>query len=118
MSWDQDVSAAKLQASSSAERRRFIRAATVLRARLVTPYGTVDATVLDASLNGVKLWAATDLPIGTKVTLLLAGAAHVGGEIAWQRDETLGLSFNDEPEKAAVIMAALLPQRCLQIGHA
>lgn len=118
MAWDQDVSASKLQASSSAERRRFIRATTVLRARLVTPHGTVEATVMDASLNGVKLWAATDLPVGTKVTLLLAGTAHFGGEVAWQRGETLGLSFNDEPEKVAVIMAALLPQRCLQAGHA
>src|SRR3546814_4782483 len=49
MSWDQDVSASKLQASSPAERRRFIRAAAVLRARLLTPQGTGEATVLDAS---------------------------------------------------------------------
>src|SRR3546814_12175555 len=69
-------SAAKLQAASSAERRRFIRATTVLKARLVTPAGTVEATVLDASLNGVKLWADADVPIGTRVTLLLAGAVQ------------------------------------------
>jgi hypothetical protein len=118
MSWDQDVSASKLQASSSAERRRFIRATTVLRARLLTPQGTVEATVLDASLNGVKLWTAADVPVGTKVTLLLAGAVHFGGEVAWRRDETLGLCFRDEPERVAAIMAALLPQRCLQVGHA
>lgn len=118
MSWDQDVSAAKLQAASSAERRRFIRATTVLKARLLTPQGTVEATVLDASLNGVKLWAGADVPIGTRVTLLLAGAVHFGGEVAWRRDETLGLCFREEPEKVAAIMAALLPQRCLQAGHA
>lgn len=118
MSWDHDVSASKLQSASSAERRRFIRASAVLRARLVTPEGTIEATVLDASLNGVKLWVAADLPVGTKVTLLLAGAAHFGGEVAWRRDETLGLCFRDEPEKVAVFMAALLPQRCLQAGHA
>src|SRR3546814_3106673 len=106
MSWDQDVSASKLQASSSAERRRFIRAAAVLRARLLTPQGTVEATVLDASLNGVKLWTSANVPVGTRVTLLLAGAAHFGGEIAWRRDETLGLCFRDEPEKVASIMAA------------
>src|SRR3546814_7504856 len=115
---DLDVSASKLQAASSAERRRFIRAAAVLRARLLTPQGTVEATVLDASLNGVKLWTSANVPVGTRVTLLLAGAAHFGGEIAWRRDETLGLCFRDEPEKVASIMAALLPQRCLQVGHA
>src|SRR3546814_19214219 len=60
MLWDQDVSAAKLQAASSAERRRFIRATTVLKARLVTPAGTGEATVLDAPLNGVKLWAGAE----------------------------------------------------------
>jgi len=118
MSWDQDVSASKLQAASSADRRRFIRATTILRARLLTPEGAVEATVLDASLNGVKLWAAADIPVGTKVTLLLAGAAHFGGEVVWRREETLGICFRADPEKAAQIMAALLPQRCLQVGHA
>lgn len=118
MPWDQDFGAFRLQQKDHAERRRFIRAATVLRARLVTADGTVECTVLDASLNGVKVWTASDVPIGTKVTLLLAGAAHVGGEVVWRRGETLGLCFQDDPEKVATIMAALLPQRCLQVGHA
>jgi hypothetical protein len=118
MSWDQDVSAAKLQAASSADRRRFIRATTVLRARLLTPEGAAEATILDASLNGVKLWCGADIPVGTKVTLLLAGAVHFGGEVVWRREECLGICFRDNPEKVADIMAALLPQRCLQVGHA
>ena len=127
MSWDQDVSAQKLQAlqdapqgqgQDPAERRRFIRASTVLKARLLTPGGAVESTVLDASLNGVKLWAGGDIPIGTPVTLVLAGSVHFGGEVVWRRDETLGVCFRDDPEKVAHIMAALLPQRCLQVGHA
>ena len=118
MSWDQDVSASKLQSASSAERRRFIRATTVLRARLLTPQGTVEATILDASLNGVKLWTSADVAVGTKATLLLGGAVHFGGEVVWRSDETIGLCFRDDPEKVATIMAALLPQRCLQVGHA
>jgi len=118
MSWDQDVSASKLQALHDADRRRFIRASTVLKARLLTPAGSVEGTVLDASLNGVKLWAAGDVPVGTQVTLVLAGSVHFGGEVVWRRDETLGICFRDDPEKVAVIMAALLPQRCLQVGHA
>jgi hypothetical protein len=118
MSWDQDVSAAKLQAASSADRRRFIRATTVLRARLLTPEGAAEATILDASLNGVKLWCGAEIPVGTKVTLLLAGAVHFGGEVVWRREESLGICFRDNPEKVADIMAALLPQRCLQVGHA
>lgn len=118
MSWNEDVGASQLHQHDPAERRRFIRAATVLRARLVTPQGAVEGTVLDASLNGVKVWVAGDVPVGTKVTLLLAGAAHFGGEVVWRRGETLGLCFQDDPEKVATIMAALLPQRCLQVGHA
>ena len=118
MPWDQDVGASQLQTTDKDERRRFIRAATVLKARLLTPQGTVEATVLDASLNGVKVWAAGDVPVGTKVTLLLAGAVHFGGEVVWRRGETLGLCSQDDPEKVATIMAALLPQRCLQVGHA
>src|SRR3546814_17996586 len=87
MLWDQDVSAAKLQAASSAERRRFIRATTVLKARLVTPAGTVEATVLDASLNGVHLLAGADYPIVPLVTLLLAGDVHFSGKVAWGSEE-------------------------------
>src|SRR3546814_19377400 len=102
MSWDQDVSASKLQASSSAERRRFIRAAAVLRARLLTPQGTVEATVLDASLNGVKLWTSANVPVGTRVTLLLAGAAHFAGEIACRRAAPLGPFFRHQPDTIAL----------------
>lgn len=119
MTRDQDISAGKLQEKSDPrERRRFIRAATVLKARLLTSGGTVEGTVLDASLNGVKIAVDGDLPVGSKVTLILAGSVHFGGEVVWRRGETLGLCFRDEPEKVAAIMAALLPQRCLQVGHA
>lgn len=118
MPWDEDVSAATLQDRPAAERRRFIRAATVLKARLITGQGAVEGTVLDASLNGVKVWTSADIPVGTEVTLVLAGTVHFGGEVVWRRGETLGLCFRDDPEKVATIMAALLPQRCLQVGHA
>jgi len=119
MTWDQDVSTAQLQISGGRqERRQFIRAATVLKARLVTESGTVEGTVLDASLNGVKIWSAGDVPVGSKVTLILAGSVHFGGAVVWRLGDTLGLCFQDEPEKVATIMAALLPQRCLQVGHA
>ncbi len=119
MTWNQDVSAAQLGTAASAqERRQFIRAATVLKARLVTEQATVEGTVMDASLNGVKLWVAGDVPVGSKVTLILAGSVHFGGEVVWRLGETLGICFQDEPEKVATIMAALLPQRCLQVDHA
>lgn len=118
MPWDQDVGAAQLREPDNSDRRRFIRAATILKARLLTPQGGVECTVLDASLNGVKIWAAGDVPVGTKVTLMLAGAVHFGGEVVWRSGATLGLCFRDDPEKVATIMAALLPQRCLQVGHA
>ena len=119
MTWDLDISANKLkELAEPQERRHFIRAATVLRARLLTPSGTTGGTILDASLNGVKIWAEGYVPVGTKVTLILAGSVHFGGEVVWRRGETLGLCFQDEPEKVAAIMAALLPQRCLQVGHA
>lgn len=124
MNWNQDVRAAQFdpeggaQDGSAAERRQFIRAATVLKARLVTEQATVEGTVMDASLNGVKVWVAGDVPVGSKVTLILAGSVHFGGEVVWRLGETLGICFQDEPEKVATIMAALLPQRCLQVGHA
>ena len=49
MPWDQDISTAELQqaAASQPDRRQFIRAATVLKARLVTEGGTVEGTVLE-----------------------------------------------------------------------
>ncbi|MEQ8357098.1 MAG: PilZ domain-containing protein [Kiloniellaceae bacterium] len=119
MSWEQDISVADLQDSGRPEdRRQFIRAATILKARMLTPEGAVEGTVVDASLNGVKIWTAGDVPVGSQVTLILAGTVHFGGAVVWRRGETLGLCFHDDPEKVAAIMAALLPQRCLQVGHA
>ena len=104
--------------ADGSDRRRFIRASTVLSARLLTRRGAFEGTVLDASLNGVKVWTAGDVPVGSAVTLVLAGAVHFGGTVVWRRGETLGICFHDDPEKVASIMAALLPQRCLQVGHA
>ena len=104
--------------TGNAERRRFVRTATILKARLLTRHGAVEGTVMDASLNGVKVWTTGNVPVGSNVTLVLAGAVHFGGEVVWRRGETLGICFRDDPEKVAAIMAALLPQRCLQIGHA
>jgi len=119
MDRDQDISASKLRdRSAPQDRRRFIRAATVLKARLLTLGGIVEGTVLDASLNGVKISVDGDVPVGSKVTLILAGSVHFGGEVVWRRSATLGLCFRDAPEKVAAVMAALLPQRCLQVGHA
>lgn len=110
--------AKELKDGQRGERRRYIRAATILKARLLTNHGAFMGTILDASLNGVKVWAAGNVPVGSSVTLVLAGSVHFGGEVVWRRGETLGLCFRDEPEKVATIMAALLPQRCLQVGHA
>ncbi|WP_299392968.1 PilZ domain-containing protein [Pelagibius sp.] len=113
-----EIDQAPDEGSDGSERRRFIRATTVLSARLLTRRGAFEGTVLDASLNGVKVWTAGDVPVGSAVTLVLAGAVHFGGTVVWRRGETLGICFHDDPEKVASIMAALLPQRCLQVGHA
>lgn len=110
--------AVKITKDDQDDRRRFIRAATVLKARLLTKAGSMDGTVLDASLNGVKVWTAGNIPVGSPITLVLAGSVYFGGEVVWRRGETLGICFHDDPEKVATIMAALLPQRCLQVGHA
>ncbi len=122
MPQDHDVGmpreAVTLTTEEQDDRRRFIRAATVLKARLLTKAGSMDGTVLDASLNGVKVWTAGDIPVGSPITLVLAGSVYFGGEVVWRRGETLGVCFHDDPEKVATIMAALLPQRCLQVGHA
>lgn len=122
MPQDHDVGmpreAVTLTTEDQDDRRRFIRAATVLKARLLTKAGSMDGTVLDASLNGVKVWTAGDIPVGSPITLVLAGSVYFGGEVVWRRGETLGVCFHDDPEKVATIMAALLPQRCLQVGHA
>src|SRR3546814_14812151 len=68
MSWDQDVSASKLQASSSAESPRFIRPAAVLRARLLTPQVPAAPPLPAASLHAVKLCTSANSPVCPRVT--------------------------------------------------
>ena len=100
------------------ERRRYKRAATVLRARVLADEQCLDGIVLDVSINGVRLKLQRELEIGTAVTLVLAGAVHFGGHIAWRRDQLHGIEFANQPEAVARIMAGLLPSEHLHCGHA
>lgn len=101
-----------------AERRRFRRTTTILRARILVKDQCLESLVLDVSINGVKVKLGERVDVGTPVTLVLAGSVHFGGRIAWQRDLVHGIEFANQPETVATIMAGLLPEDHLVCGHA
>ena len=100
------------------ERRRYKRSTTVIRARVLADELCLDGVVLDVSINGVRLKLSEELEVGTAVTLVLAGAVHFGGHVAWRRDRNHGIAFANQPDAVAKIMAGLLPTDYLHCGHA
>ncbi len=105
-------------ATSMAERRHYKRHAMIMRARLISGSRRWDCKALDVSINGVRAKTESPPAIGTAVTLALAGSVHFGGTVAWQKSKEFGITFANQPQKVAEIMAAFLPLDCLQAGHA
>ncbi len=96
-------------AESGAEQRRFKRKPVLWAARLETGEGSFDCITLDLSLGGAKLRMATTSPLKEPVSLVLERFGILHAEVAWQRPDTVGLRFTDEPEYIAGILGRTLP---------
>ena len=54
--------------------------------------------IWDVSLGGTKVKVGVPLAIGTPVQISLGRFGKFKGNVAWQKDDTLGLQFNEAPE--------------------
>ncbi len=103
------------------ERRNFSRVSIPLTGVLSHRDGIEDCVVRDLSVNGAMISVENAPAIGSPATLEIA---RVGGfcgrekdvaanglraEVAWHRNDHMGLRFTGEPHKIAETMAGLLP---------
>ncbi len=103
------------------ERRNFSRVPILLIGVLSHRDGIEDCVVRDLSVNGAMISVENAPVIGSPVTLEIARVGGFRGrekdvaanglraEVAWHRNDQVGLRFTGKPHEVAETMAGLLP---------
>ncbi|WP_299375002.1 PilZ domain-containing protein [uncultured Kiloniella sp.] len=101
----------------SDDKRRFQRVSVLWSGEYADDQGAEQKCVIfDISVNGVRAKFDQTLEIGTQFILKIAGGFQLLTEVVWSRGRTVGLRFNDSPDKMASIMAGVLPSKCLEFA--
>ena len=107
------------------ERRNFSRVSILLTGVLSHRDGIEDCVVRDLSVNGAMISVENAPAIGSPATLEIArvggfrgwekdvAANGLGAEVAWHRNDQMGLRFTGKPHEIAETMAGLLPRAVL-----
>ena len=95
------------------DRRRYKRAHVLMSGHLVSAKQAMKGLVLDLSANGAQIQFSEPPATDSKMTLRLANSVDLGVEVAWRRDNRLGLRFQELPSQISSIFAGLLPEDCL-----
>ncbi len=103
------------------ERRNFSRVSILLTGVLSHRDGIEDCVVRDLSVNGAMISVESVPAIGSPATLEIARVGGFRGrekdvaanglraEVAWHRNDQVGLRFTGKPHEVAETMAGLLP---------
>ncbi|WP_343560114.1 PilZ domain-containing protein [Kiloniella sp. b19] len=101
------------------ERRGYKRLETTLEGMLkFGPDLQTSCDVLDVSISGVRVLLKDTVPLNSKVTLILPGSVHFGGEVVWRHNKRVGLRFKVEPEQVAQRLSRLLDAENMRSLHA
>ena len=95
------------------DRRHYKRTHVLMSGHLVSAKRAMKGLVLDLSANGAQVQFPEPVATDSKMTLRLANAVDLDVEVAWHRDNRLGLKFQDLPGQISSIFAGLLPEDCL-----
>ena len=107
------------------ERRSFSRVSILLTGVLSHRDGIEDCVVRDLSVNGAMISVENAPAIGSPATLEIARVGGFRGrekdvaanglraEVAWHRNDQVGLKFTGKPHEIAETMAGLLPRALL-----
>ncbi len=95
------------------DRRRYKRAHVLFSGRLFSGKRGIEGLVLDLSPNGARIRFHEPIAADSAMTLRLAESVDLKVEVAWQKDNSLGLQFLDQPARISSIFAGLLPEDCL-----
>lgn len=80
--------------SDGSERRRHPRRAVIWMGSLRVGEWTFACRVLDLSLTGARIRLALPLKRGAEVTLSVPRCGDIPAEVAWHKDDKLGINFS------------------------
>ncbi len=101
---------ASIQTKRRRERRRHKRTHVLLSGRLLSGERATKGVVLDLSAAGARIRLAEPPILKPAATLRLARGIDLPVEVAWVKDNTLGLAFREAPAKIASLFAGVLPE--------
>ncbi len=98
---------------SPRERRHYKRTHVLFSGRLHSGQRAIEGIVLDLSASGARLRIAEPIVTNSAMTLRLGDSVDIDVEVAWQKENNLGLRFRQVPARIASIFAGVLPEDCL-----
>ena len=95
------------------ERRRYTRTHVLFSGSLVSGKRAMEGLILDLSPNGARIQFSEPIVTNSATMLRLADSVDIDVEVAWRKDNCLGLRFREMPARIASIFAGLLPEESL-----
>ena len=93
------------------ERRAYWRNTVVWNGNLTIEESSVECVVLNVSANGAKLHFSQPIDFADPTGVLtIPRLGEFGAEIAWVKGNTIGLRFEEPPERVQQLIADILPQ--------
>lgn len=91
------------------DHRRFTRTAVLWSGQLRSGVGSADCRVLNVSAFGARLRLLERLDYDERVMLRIERFGEFPSDVVWNDGEVLGISFHDDPEDVAHVLAESLP---------
>ena len=85
-------------------RRRFKRATTLFSGTIICGDRSVEAVVLDVSVNGAKVRLEETLGEDNNVKLKIDRLGEFRAVVVWRKDMRIGLKFLEPPDEIARLM--------------
>jgi hypothetical protein len=98
------------------DRRRYKRTHVLFSGRLFSGKRAVEGLILDLSASGARVQFAEPIVTNSAMTLRLANSVDIAVEVAWHKDNCLGVQFCEVPGRISSIFAGLLPEDCLAVA--
>jgi c-di-GMP-binding flagellar brake protein YcgR len=88
-------------------RRKHSRNSVLFKAKIFFDKQSISCEILDISAGGARARVQRQLKHGLHVTLNLDPFGEIPCEIAWQKDQNLGMKFQGDPVEIAEIILAM-----------
>lgn len=97
------------QAAGPKERRRYDRTPVLLSGTLLVDDREIDCIIMNLSVNGAKVRCKEPFKRGVRLLFRAHRFGDFVCDVAWQKDDRMGLAFRDSPDRVAEIIGKSLP---------